>query len=116
MHLQTNKLDADSLDKPDSVGGELWSGWKQCLHDATLMMTEDGVTGIPFHPICQRLDLDGALYPYFSCRRGSRRDSLELRISATGATCLLFAEAPLKKRAALGRYGMAICPTAIGQI
>jgi hypothetical protein len=42
MCLQTSNLDAESLDKLDSVGDELWSGWKQHLHDATFKLTKDG--------------------------------------------------------------------------
>jgi hypothetical protein len=97
MRLQINNLDADSLDKPDSVGDELWSGWKQCLHDATLMMTEDG-TSTPLEFRFTQL-VRGLIWTahYTGTSPADESSRLELRISATGATWLLFAKAPLKR-------------------
>jgi hypothetical protein len=93
MRLQISNLDVDSLDKPGSVGDQLWSGWKQCLHDATLMMTEYG-SNKPLEFRFTQLVRGLIWTAHYTADESSR---LELRISATGATWLLFAKAPLKR-------------------
>jgi hypothetical protein len=96
MRLEINHLDVDSLDRPDSVGDDLWSGWKQCLHDAIIVTTEDG-TNKPLEFRFTQLVRGLIWTAHYTGSADESSSRLELRISGTGATWLLFAEAPLKR-------------------
>jgi site-specific DNA-cytosine methylase len=90
MRLELNNLSSDTIDKPGTVDEDLWFGWKKGLQEAT-RDKNDSPLEFRFTNLIR-----GTIWTanYTSPGQASR---LELRLSPSNATWLLFARPPLEQ-------------------